>query len=164
MTGPGGRTDPAQPSRALVSGHHAQRAAADLPSSGQAIPLVSLSTDKTVHKTAMKTGSPTCPALIHPTVIALAVMLGYAIGQREADILELTIPQWVALPEHKMQPEDYTVLAAAATRARRFTSLYTTSASTCSTTSMSQLVLRLPHTVVVRPTIMQDVMPVNAAK
>lgn len=46
--------------------------------------------------------------------IALAVMLGYAIGQREADILELTIPQWVALPEHKMQPEDYAVLAAAA--------------------------------------------------
>lgn len=46
--------------------------------------------------------------------IALAVMLGYAIGQREADILETTIPQWVALPEHKMQPEDYAVLAAAA--------------------------------------------------
>lgn len=46
--------------------------------------------------------------------IALAVMLGYAIGQREADILELTIPQWVAIPEHKMQPEDYAVLSAAA--------------------------------------------------
>jgi hypothetical protein len=46
--------------------------------------------------------------------IALAVMLGYAIGQREADILETTIPQWVALPEHKMQPEDHAVLAAAA--------------------------------------------------
>lgn len=46
--------------------------------------------------------------------IALAVMLGYAIGQREADILALTLPKWVALPEHKMQPEDYAVLAAAA--------------------------------------------------
>lgn len=46
--------------------------------------------------------------------IALAVMLGYAIGQREGDILKITAPKWVALPEHKMQPEDYAVLAAAA--------------------------------------------------
>lgn len=46
--------------------------------------------------------------------IALAVMLGYAIGQREGDILKITVPKWVALPEHKMQPEDYAVLAAAA--------------------------------------------------
>ncbi len=44
--------------------------------------------------------------------LALAIMLGYAIGQREADILETTIPQWVDLPSHKMQAEDYTVLAA----------------------------------------------------
>ncbi len=46
--------------------------------------------------------------------IALAVMLGYAIGQREGDILKITVPKWVAIPEHKMQPEDYAVLAAAA--------------------------------------------------
>lgn len=46
--------------------------------------------------------------------IALAVMLGYAIGQREGDILKITVPKWVALPEHKMQPEDYAVLSAAA--------------------------------------------------
>lgn len=46
--------------------------------------------------------------------IALAIMLGYAIGQREADLLEITIPQWVELPAHKMQPEDFAVLAAAA--------------------------------------------------
>jgi hypothetical protein len=46
--------------------------------------------------------------------IALAVMLGYAIGQREGDILKITAPKWVAIPEHKMQPEDYAVLSAAA--------------------------------------------------
>lgn len=46
--------------------------------------------------------------------IALAVMLGYAIGQREGDILALTIPKYVAIPEHKMQPEDFAVLSAAA--------------------------------------------------
>ena len=46
--------------------------------------------------------------------IALAIVLGYAIGQREADILGLTIPQFVVLPEHKMQPEDYATLSAAA--------------------------------------------------
>ena len=36
--------------------------------------------------------------------------------------------------------------------------------STCSTTSKTQLALRLPRTEVLRPTIMQDVMPVNAAR
>lgn len=46
--------------------------------------------------------------------IALAVQLGYAIGQREQDLLALTIPQYVALPEHKMQAEDHATLAAAA--------------------------------------------------
>ena len=46
--------------------------------------------------------------------IALAVTLGFAIGQREADILQTVIPQFVALPEHKMQPEDWRTLAAAA--------------------------------------------------
>ena len=45
--------------------------------------------------------------------IALAIVLGYSIGQREGDILESVIPQYVALPEHKMQPEDYAILAAA---------------------------------------------------
>ncbi|WP_288989866.1 hypothetical protein [uncultured Sphingopyxis sp.] len=44
--------------------------------------------------------------------IALAIQLGYAIGQREADILALTHRQFTVLPEHKMQPEDYRVLAA----------------------------------------------------
>lgn len=43
--------------------------------------------------------------------IALAIQLGFAIGQREADILGLTIAKYVAIPEHKMQPEDYTTLA-----------------------------------------------------
>ncbi len=46
--------------------------------------------------------------------IALAIVLGYAIGQREQDLLALTIPQYVALPEHKMQAEDYATLSAAA--------------------------------------------------
>ena len=46
--------------------------------------------------------------------IALAITLGYAIGQREADILRANISQFVALPEHKMQPEDWRTLAAAA--------------------------------------------------
>jgi hypothetical protein len=49
----------------------------------------------------------------HPS-IALAIQLGYAIGQREADILALTHRQFTVLPEHKMQPEDYRVLAALA--------------------------------------------------
>lgn len=43
--------------------------------------------------------------------MALAIMLGFAIGQREADILQLTPQQFVAIPEHKMQPEDYRTLA-----------------------------------------------------
>lgn len=43
--------------------------------------------------------------------IALAIMLGFAIGQREQDLLALTIPKFVAIPEHKMQPEDYATLA-----------------------------------------------------
>lgn len=46
--------------------------------------------------------------------IALAIELGYAIGQREQDLLALTIPQFAAIPEHKMQPEDFATLAAAA--------------------------------------------------
>lgn len=48
------------------------------------------------------------------TSIALAIVLGYAIGQREQDLLALTIPQYVALPEHKMQAEDYATLSGAA--------------------------------------------------
>lgn len=43
--------------------------------------------------------------------IALAIMLGFAIGQREADLLALTPARYVAIPEHKMQPEDYELLA-----------------------------------------------------
>lgn len=46
--------------------------------------------------------------------IALAIMLGFAIGQREADLLALTERHYVAIPEHKMQPEDYATLAAMA--------------------------------------------------
>lgn len=55
----------------------------------------------------------TADAMDRPS-IALAVTLGFAIGQREADILQTVIPQFVALPEHKMQPEDWRTLAAAA--------------------------------------------------
>lgn len=43
--------------------------------------------------------------------MALAIMLGFAIGQREQDLLALTHRQYVAIPEHKMQPEDYATLA-----------------------------------------------------
>lgn len=43
--------------------------------------------------------------------VALAIMLGFAIGQREADLLALTPAKYVAIPEHKMQPEDYELLA-----------------------------------------------------
>lgn len=46
--------------------------------------------------------------------IALAAQLGFAIGQREQDILSLAHSQFVAIPEHKMQPEDYRALAALA--------------------------------------------------
>lgn len=44
--------------------------------------------------------------------LALAIMLGFATGQREADYLALTHSGYVAIPEHKMQPEDYATLAA----------------------------------------------------
>ncbi len=43
--------------------------------------------------------------------IALAIMLGFAIGQREGDLLALTPAKYVAIPEHKIQPEDYATLA-----------------------------------------------------
>ncbi|GGD74145.1 hypothetical protein [Croceicoccus mobilis] len=46
--------------------------------------------------------------------IALAVELGFATGQREADLLHLSHRQYVAIPEHKMQPEDFATLAALA--------------------------------------------------
>ncbi len=46
--------------------------------------------------------------------VALAIMLGFAIGQREGDLLALTQRQYVAIPEHKMQPEDFATLAAIA--------------------------------------------------
>ena len=55
----------------------------------------------------------TAEALQRPSV-ALAIVLGYSIGQREGDILAAVVSQYVALPEHKMQPEDYAVLSAAA--------------------------------------------------
>ncbi|OYX62054.1 MAG: hypothetical protein B7Y88_14775 [Sphingomonadales bacterium 32-64-17] len=44
--------------------------------------------------------------------IALGIQLGFAIGQREADLLKLTAQHFVAIPEHKMQPEDFATLAA----------------------------------------------------
>lgn len=44
--------------------------------------------------------------------IALAIMLGFATGQREEDLLALIHSHYVAIPEHKMQPEDYATLAA----------------------------------------------------
>lgn len=43
--------------------------------------------------------------------MALAIQLGFAIGQREADILGLTPQKYVPIPEHLMQPEDYATLA-----------------------------------------------------
>lgn len=46
--------------------------------------------------------------------MALAAMLGFAIGQREGDLLRMPISAWVAIPEHKMQPEDYATLSALA--------------------------------------------------
>lgn len=46
--------------------------------------------------------------------MALAIMLGFATGQREDDYLTMTHRQFVAIPEHKMQPEDYRTLAALA--------------------------------------------------
>ena len=46
--------------------------------------------------------------------MALAIQLGFAIGQREADMLALSQRQWVEIPAHKMQPEDHATLAALA--------------------------------------------------
>lgn len=46
--------------------------------------------------------------------LALAIMLGFAIGQREQDLLALIQRQYVQIPAHKMQPEDYATLAAMA--------------------------------------------------
>lgn len=46
--------------------------------------------------------------------LALAIMLGFAIGQREADLLAVTTGKYVAIPAHKMQPEDYATLSALA--------------------------------------------------
>lgn len=43
--------------------------------------------------------------------MALAIMLGFAIGQREADLLALTARHYVRLPEHKVLPEHYRILA-----------------------------------------------------
>lgn len=43
--------------------------------------------------------------------MALAIMLGFATGQREQDYLTMTHRQYVAIPEHKMQPEDFATLA-----------------------------------------------------
>jgi hypothetical protein len=43
--------------------------------------------------------------------IAVAIMLGFGIGQREQDLLALTVPKYVPIPEHKMQPEDFATLA-----------------------------------------------------
>lgn len=44
--------------------------------------------------------------------MALAIMLGFATGQREEDYLDMASRQYAAIPEHKMQPEDYATLAA----------------------------------------------------
>ncbi|WP_374414250.1 hypothetical protein [Novosphingobium colocasiae] len=46
--------------------------------------------------------------------MALAIMLGFATGQREQDYLALTQRQYVPIAEHKMQPEDYATLSAMA--------------------------------------------------
>jgi hypothetical protein len=46
--------------------------------------------------------------------MALAIMLGFATGQREADYLAMTHRHYAAIPEHLMQPEDYATLAALA--------------------------------------------------
>lgn len=46
--------------------------------------------------------------------MALAIMLGFATGQREADLIDLTMRNYVPIPAHKMQPEDYATLAALA--------------------------------------------------
>jgi integrase len=46
--------------------------------------------------------------------MALAVMLAFATGQREGDLLRMSIANYVAIPEHKMNPEDYAIFAARA--------------------------------------------------
>lgn len=46
--------------------------------------------------------------------IALAIQLGFATGQREADYLAMLQTQYAAVPEHLMQPEDFATLAAMA--------------------------------------------------
>jgi integrase len=57
----------------------------------------------------------TTAAAQHRPSLALAIALGFAIGQREADILKLTRSHYVPIPEHKMQPEDWAVLSRLAT-------------------------------------------------
>jgi len=42
---------------------------------------------------------------------ALGIRLGRELGQREADILKLTINRWQAIPRHKLNPEDWDTLA-----------------------------------------------------
>lgn len=44
--------------------------------------------------------------------MALAIMLGFATGQREQDYLAMGHRQYVVIPEHKMQPEDWRTLQA----------------------------------------------------
>lgn len=44
--------------------------------------------------------------------MALAIMLGFATGQREQDYLAMGQRQYVVIPEHKMQPEDWRTLQA----------------------------------------------------
>lgn len=46
--------------------------------------------------------------------MALAIMLGFAAGQREQDYLAMTRRQYVVMPEHSMQPEDWRTLQAMA--------------------------------------------------
>lgn len=46
--------------------------------------------------------------------VALAIVLGFAIGQREGDLLALTQTKFVEIPRHKMQAEDYDQLVASA--------------------------------------------------
>lgn len=46
--------------------------------------------------------------------MALAIMLGFATGQREQDYLAMNQRQYVVIDEHMMQPEDYATLSAMA--------------------------------------------------
>lgn len=46
--------------------------------------------------------------------MALAITLGFAIAQREGDLLALTRRQWVPIPQHKVQPHDWPALVALA--------------------------------------------------